>query len=199
MKDILHSRARKAAFLVAVIVGALAATVYAYYVSLPPPAGPRVSITSPPLEFSIELNKAEFLQAENITMIFTLKNISNETLKIERGSTLYFNPSGLTESVGVSAVSDEPLDRFFFFGYSFVHSNGTEVLRIARGELGIIYTFLMMPSGYLKQTVFWDYFNRKFPLPSGIYQIRGIIYEISVNDVWPVITLETPTITIIIK
>jgi len=56
---------------------------YAYLQSLPQ-AGPRVTITSPPLEFSVELDKTEYpfseetRSGENITITFCLKNISNK-------------------------------------------------------------------------------------------------------------------------
>lgn len=198
LKGIFHSRARKAAFLVAVIVGALAATVYAYYALLPPPAGPRVSITSPPLEFSIELNKAEFQYGENLTMIFTVKNISNETVIIARSYPLFLG-SIVTESQGASSQPDNWLTLAFHFGFSITDINGTEVDRCDRGSLTVEYTVRIEGGGYIKQTYFW---NRPLALgflPSGVYQIRGLIYQFTVNGSWPPITLETPTITLTVK
>jgi len=79
------SSPRKPVFLVVVIVVALLASVYAYLASLPPQRGPRVSITSPPLEFSMELEKAEFQQGENVTIRLSLKNIGNETITLRWG------------------------------------------------------------------------------------------------------------------
>ena len=57
---------------------------YAYSKLSQPTAGPKVFITSSPLIFSMELQKANFQYGENITIKFRLENIGNKTITIRR-------------------------------------------------------------------------------------------------------------------
>src|SRR4030042_1184556 len=78
---------RRAFLLVLVLIVALVVATFAYLTSLPPMIGPRASIVSSPLEFSIELNKAEFIQqGERVNITFSLINTSNKTLTLDWSS-----------------------------------------------------------------------------------------------------------------
>jgi len=85
-RSLFASRKHRAALISAALILVLAVSTYAYLRSLPPAAGPRVSLVSPPLEFSMELDKAEFQQGENVTVRLYLKNVSNETIEVGWGS-----------------------------------------------------------------------------------------------------------------
>jgi len=208
MKRLVFSRSRKVALLVAVIVVGLVAGVFAYRLSLlQQMIGPRVTITSPPLEFSMELEKAEFAVSENITMKFCLKNISNQTIKVTKLHWAPVEPSDkilFTESEGINMPPGYAhlLSILFHFGFSIAYNNGTEVFRFVSGPMPTLYDIIFEPGGYVKQTLFWEPIKEtpvsSEPLPNGTYQIRAILYRIEVNEVWPPITLETPSITLAI-
>ena len=67
-----------------IVIVVSVASVYAYLEFLLPQSGPRASITSPPLEFSLELDKERYQFGENTTLIFYLRNISNQTVTLEK-------------------------------------------------------------------------------------------------------------------
>jgi len=208
MKRLIFSRSRKAALLVAAIVVALVAGVYAYRMLLSQQQiGPRVTITSPPLEFSMELEKAEFAVGENITIKFYLKNISNQTIRVTKFRMVSVEPSDkilFTEADRASTPAgvEHLLSVLFHFGFSVTDNNGTEVFRSSHGPMPTQYNIVFEPSGYVKQTLIWKPEKETLvsiePLLDGTYQVRGILYSISLNDAWPPITLETPSIALAI-
>lgn len=154
-------------------------------------AGPRASITSPPLEFSIELSKTEFQQTENITMRFCLKNIGNTTIRVIKRSMSVIDPRDgtVTEADGAS-IPDDPrgLSVLFHFGFCVTDSNGTEVYKLTEGKFQATYDIVLEPNGYVKQTRVWNYYYiYGSSLPKGTYQIRGIFKS-----------LETPSIAFMI-
>jgi len=199
LRKLFVSHLRKVVFLIAVIVVALAATVYAYFLSLPQ-AGPRVSITSPPLEFSLELNKAEYQYGENITIVLCLRNISNQTITVGKSSMWIIDPSyGVltTEADGANFPEGEQhyLSRLFHFGFSITHQNGTVIFKEYIGPAQMTYDFTIEHGGYIKQTFIWvnPLPTVSYHIPRGIFQIRGI-FKAGIVGVGS-ITLETPTIT----
>lgn len=174
---------------VAILVAAIG--VYAYLQSLPQ-AGPRASITSPPLEFSIELAKTAFQQTENITMRFCLKNIGNATIRVIKPSMWVIDPhdSTVTTEADGASTPDDPreLSVLFHFGFCVTDSNGTEVYKVTEGKFLMICYIDLEPNGYVKQTLVWNYYYiYGSPLPKGTYQIRGIFKN-----------LETPSIAFMI-
>lgn len=184
--------------------------VYAYRLSLPQ-VGPRVTITSPPLEFSMQLDKTEYGVGENMTIVFDLKNISNETISLAKGECDPVDPhyGGLisTEANGANMQQGPQgsLSGLFHFGFSIVDENGTDVYRHVEGWLQAVYEIVLEPGGYVKQTLLLDPVTQTLianqlvdghPLLSGTYQITAIL-DFSVNKAG--VTLETPSITFTIK
>jgi hypothetical protein len=195
----LHSKLWVKVCLVVVVVG-LVAAVYAYSRLSQTTAGPKVSITSLPLEFSMQLNKAEYTYGENITIKFRLENIGNITIKINRCSPPDW-PSGYKET-SYSKVHD--FDSFigeehFHFGFRIMDINGTEICELSEGILDYVYSFRMDPGGWIEQTIILDYYSiewvdvyNHYQLSRGTYQIGGVLRCCSY-------TLETPSITFIIE
>ena len=171
----------------AVLFVVLAAGVYAYLSFLPPPAGPRASILSYPLEFSVELDKAEYLVGENATIRLCLKNIGNQTI------TLTF-PSMWTEY-----DYDKRRSYSMHFDFTITDANGAEVYQWSKGRLAIpaTYDVTLNPEEEINNTILW-YYPKYVSVPAGIYSLRGMLYRIEVAGIWP-ITLETPQITFTIK
>jgi hypothetical protein len=188
-------------FAAAILVVSLAVSGYAYWVLLPPQGGPRVTITSPPVEFSMELDKTEYQYGENITIIFSLENISNQTITISKSYWWPIDPvhgilSTEAEGANISAPQiPHLLSALFHFGLGITDQNGTKVFEQYRGLSPATYNFSIEPSGHVKQTLVlgpdWD------TLPKGTYQIRGIQYCGILGYWWG--KLETPTITFVIN
>ena len=193
----------KALSLVLIVVVVSVVAVHAYFRLLSPQAGPRVSITSPPLEFSMELGMAEYQHGENITITFLLRNIGNETINVTKSSRWLIYPDLFAipmEAKG--ATPQHVVSGLFHFGFSIAHQNGTEIFKQSSGDLQATYDFFIEPEGYIKQTWIWVNLWEGSPvidtLPRGTYQIRGIFYGAVVPG-FAVSTLETPSITFMIK
>lgn len=196
---VLHSKLWVKVCIVVVVVG-LVAAVYAYSRLFNPAAGPKVSITSPPLEFSMELEKTQFQYGENITIGFRLENIGNETITIGRGTPPGW-PSGYKETsyFNVHGLDDYFLQKEFHFGFRIMDINGTEICELSEGILTYHYSFRMNPGGWIEQTIILDYYSiewadiyNPYQLSRGTYQIRGVLR-------CSPYTLETPSITFIIE
>ena len=192
----------KVFLVVLIVVVASIATVHAYFKLLFPQAGPRVSITSPPLEFSMELDKAEYASEENIKITFLLRNISNQTITVGKPSLWPISNDITTEAYGVHIPQGQHLLRARHFDFAITASNGTEVFKEFGGVLQMTYDIVLEPDGYIKQTLVWIPFSNlplevPYHLFKGTYQIRGI--QFCGIPGLGLITLETPSITFIIK
>jgi len=207
----LGSRSRRAVLLAAILVAGLAAGAYAYYVSMPSPitVGPNVSITSPPLQLSIGLDKTEYVTTDNLTLYFSLRNISNKTVTVTKtfASTLGIEPlvPAFTLTTGTEGVSTPggPNDaRGFQFGFNWFDSNGTVVQHQPNLILKMIYDILLEPNGCLNQTLYisiTDFYGISGQPPqTGAFQIQGSLPGVMVDGVGP-ITLETPGIAFTIN
>jgi hypothetical protein len=200
--SLLGSRPRKVGLLAAVLVIVLVVSSYAYMASLQTQEGPRVTITSPPVEFSIELDKTEYQFGENVTIIFCLKNISNQTIIVGKPYWWPIDPSYnilATDSCGANISGGAPvshlLNNLFHFGLSIISQNGTEVFNESTGIFPTTYDIIIEPNGYVKQTLIWN--NNWKLLPKDTYQIRGI-QDCGILGLGSII-LETPTITFTIR
>jgi len=205
---IVASNHGKAAFLVIIMVVSLAAGVYAYISSLSPQGGPRATITSPPLEFSMELDKAEYEYGKNVTITFCLKNTSNQTITVTKSQMHAASPYNIlmTEADGASTPpenSEHLLSHLFHFDFSIKASNGTDVYQwsLSRFAFAATYDIVFEPYGYLKQTLVWDYDygHGNLPLAKGTYQTRSILDNFVIQYGPGPLTLETPSITIMTK
>jgi hypothetical protein len=204
------SRLRRILMATVVIIAVLCTGAYAYWVSppLPKTAGPSVSITSAPLQLSIGLDKTEYAATDNLTVYFSLRNISNKTVTVTEthGSGLGLEPliSGIrltTSAEGVSVPVDPyKLDHRFHFYFSWVESNGTVIFDMRNlGRLNELYDIVLEPNGCLNQTLYispTDYFGIPgLPPLTGAFQIRGFLSDVWINGIaGPTVTLETPGI-----
>jgi hypothetical protein len=183
-----------AALIIVLVVGT-----YAYLQSLPPAVGPRVSLLSPPLEFSMELDKAEFQQGENVTVKLAMKNTGSEEITLMWTSFYQF------------------LDRVLYFDICITDSNGTVVFQWSRVyfALGAVIEKSLNPGEQLTSMYFWyqekyhypegqkpEYSYQEGQVPKGIYCIRGLSRQFTLTadgQTTPLMTLETPSITIQIR
>lgn len=170
----------------AVIVVALASSVYAYW-AINAPGSPTlyVTATSPPLELRMELDKAAFARNETVAIHLALKNIGAETITI-------FAPF---------------IDGFV--GFIVKDGNGTVVLDYPSGGFAAVDEATLEPGDQLRKTFDWTQFGHypgessgviREAVPPGTYQIlgrtdRALSYSSEVGD-WVDIT--TPAITITI-
>ena len=175
-------------FAFAIIGGLLCAmSVYAYLVSLPPQRGPRVFVTSPPLEFIMELEKAEFQQGENVTIRLSVKNVGNKTIMLTWSDfNLYY-------------------DAVMYFDFYITDANDTLIYEWYRrhGALQMLLEETLNPNEELISVYPW-FQTTDYPVtqvPPGTYNIRGSTRQLAltVDDQTSVITLETPTIAITIE
>jgi len=183
-----------------VIVLGLTVGVFAYSRFSLSPAGPRASVTSQPLKFSMELGKAEFQYGENITIKFRLENIGNETITINRWNPPGW-PSGYKETSYSKVHGFDGLfgEEEFHFGFRITYPNGTEIYEYTDGMLDYVYSFRMDSGGWIEQNIILDYYSielakiyNPYQLARGIYQIRGVFKN-------GPHTLETPSITFAIE
>ena len=190
----------------AVLFVVLAAGVYAYFTSLQPQAGPRASITSPPLEFSIELDKTEYGYAENVTIGFALKNTGNQTIEVtycEMQGALYHPISTEVDDVYTRPGDEHLLSVLFHFDFSITDNNGTRVFQWSQTYFSnpATYAIYLEPNGCIKQTLvqcyYFDWATK--PLPKGTYHIRGVLHIGVQPGPMGGVTLETPSITFTVK
>jgi hypothetical protein len=191
------SRRRIAALLIALVVVAAAAGAYAYFSSLSAMRGPRVSLISLPVQLSMELDKAEYQQDENITVTLTLENKGNASL------TIAVNPS-------------IPFQRHpppLLFDLEIMNGNGTTMGTFSQGwyTLYSSYEYTLSPGESLSQTLVWVQSTKYLvsgeyqggQLPPGSYSIRGMTppsnggMGISIGS-QPYTSYETPSITFVI-
>ena len=201
---LLRSRSRRVMLLVGILVVGLASIAYAYWVSLPlsGTGGPSVSITSPPFQLSIGLDKTAYAVTDNLTVLFSLRNISNKTVTVTEPSRSNFGlepgvSSFRLETSAEGVTSNRPLHSGFHFYFSWVYSNGT-VMFDTRSlfRMAEITDIVLAPDGCLNQTLYispTEEFGQ--PLPTGVFQIRGFLSHVWIDgNVGQTVTLETPTI-----
>jgi hypothetical protein len=172
LKSLLASRSRKAGLLVIIIVVVLTASVSAYFVLLPPNEGPKVSIISPPLEFSIQLQKTQFQQGEPFTVSFSLRNVGNKSIVLHWSNGRIFD--FIVEDVNGSQVYRYYTDH----GYT----DGVEERALD-------------PDGLFAWTEVWGFYPGD--VPKDTYFVKGIVcpFTLFTGDSATRISLETPTIT----
>ena len=186
----MSSRSRKAVIAAAFLIAVLAVSVYAYLASLPSPPGPRVTITSPPLEFSMQIGKTEYNLGENMTIRFWLKNTSNMTITLDYSEEYIYEGKAM------------------LFDFIITSANGTEVYRWSEGHfaLAVVYDFTLDPGQEINQTNIWfqtswdPLYIKEVQVPAGTYYIRGVIPPrragFGINGVGQ-IALETPSVAFV--
>jgi hypothetical protein len=185
------SRQRKILVAIVIAIVLLSAGGYAYLASLPPPPGPLVTVASPPLQFSMQIDKTEYNMGENITMTFWLKNTSNKTITITYPDfNVYFG-------------------HVVLFDFIITDMNGTEIYRWSsvHAHLCAKYKFTLNPGEEINQTNFWsqDTYWEEGKVPAGTYYIRAAMPSSGAGAMFGVtgnthgIRLETPSIMFLIR
>ena len=195
-RSLFASRRHRAVLVSVALILVLAVSTYAYLRSLPPAVGPRVSLVTPPLEFSMEFDKAEFQQGENVTVTLAMKNTDSKEITLMWTSFYQF------------------LDRVLYFDICITDSNGTVVFQWSRVyfALGMVLEKSLNPGEQLTSMYFWyqekyhypegqkpEYSYQEGQVPKGIYYIRGLSRQFTLTadgQTTPLMTLETPSITI---
>lgn len=196
----------------AIIITVLCGGAYAYWVSLPLPrtAGPSVSITSTPLQLSIGLDKTEYATTDNLTVYFSLRNISNRTITVAETDFSYVGlgpPPGFTlttSAEGVTTLEEGGPGSRFHFGFTWGDSNETLVQEPLINHRELLY-MLLEPKGCLNQTLhisipdFWTVEEIRSPR-TGAFQIRGSLPGVYIDEITATsVTLETPSIAFTIS
>jgi hypothetical protein len=194
LKGLIGSRSRKVAVIAGLLIVVLAVSVYAYLASLPPPPGPMVTITSPPLQFSVQIDKTQYNVGENMTITFRLKNTSNGTITIAYPEyDLYLDGRSVA-----------------LFDFVVTRVNGTEIYRWSDNHLHLdsVYRFTLNPGQEINQTYIWDQ-HVEFPnytqVPVNTYYVRAVMPSMGAGSFFTIIggpykiTLETPAITFLIR
>jgi hypothetical protein len=215
LKGFFGSRTRKTIVGILVTVVALSTIVYAYYASRPSlnAVGPSVSITSPPLQLSLSLDKAEYQTSDNLTLSFSLRNISNKTVTMIEYRICGLEPgiqtfNVTTSTAGASTPNAGDLERNFHFAFTWVGSNGT-ILEEPVAWINALLYVTLEPDGCLNQTFgmslpsFWkalSFWNSPTsqPSPTGTFQIRAS-FNFSVEGIETAATIETPSIAFTIR
>jgi hypothetical protein len=196
----LGSRSVKAIFVSAVAVVSVIVVAFVYRVYLMPSIGPEVSVSSYPLKLAIRLDRTEFAVGENVSMFFTLTNLSNDSVVVTYPDMIGDSGSPFPREVREGA------NPFMVFAYKVSDENGTKVFWISehKAQWPAQWSFTLNPLEEVNQTVTWNQNlgNPSFQnIPPGTYSIRGNIPPggyLQIN--WgPRITIETPTITFIVK
>jgi hypothetical protein len=178
-------------FLVAIGFVIFAVAVFAavaYRALLLPHERPKATTISLPLEFSMQLEKAEFLRSEDVTVQISLRNIGNKTISL-RWPNFYIQNG--------TAVC---------FDFVIIDTNNSQVYRfsLSRAHLNAVEEKTLSPDEQWVNVFVWDQkasYKDLEPVPLGAYSLRASTRQVtlSVDGQTSVINLETPTITFTIK
>jgi hypothetical protein len=196
---------RKILFATLVIIVALSVVAYAYWRSLPSQAGPEVTLTSPPFELSLSLDKSAYSPTDKMTIAVYLRNISNETITAQIPYLAGIGPNDPAVTIatvvqGVNTSLNRPLDGLCPFTYTFVSNNAT-IIKIPSQGADATYSIVFEPGASLNQTLCINFPNYNelltAPLQNGLYQVRGA-FEAYLNGIG-LYTWETPSITFTLR
>jgi hypothetical protein len=212
LKRLFGTRLRKTLVATLVIIAALSVVTYAYWRSLPSQTGPIVTLTSPPFELSLALDKIAYLLTDNMSIRFYLKNISNETVTLTWPNWPWRPSSNLegegrfwlaTTAEGVAMYDDTLLYQGLQFGYILTDSNGTVVEDNPRNYIIIpsSYDITFEPNASINQTLTIDLLQYRdqmhHPIEQGTYQISARLQTFlsEGGNFTGLHTWETPSIT----
>ncbi len=158
----------------------------------------RSTMISYPIELSCALEKASVGLKENLTVEFTLRNVSNQTITLRKPYTwpitsIYYSRYYST-TYGGANITQPPknVSSLFHFGVAFACSNGTMIFEAIHGILPASYVISLGPNGYIEQTMLLDIGLDN--LQAGNYEVRAIFDYMLDN--YSLIALETPSITV---
>jgi len=162
------SRPRRILVATVLIIAVLCTGAFAYWTSLPSPAGPKVTLTSSPFELSMMLDKTEYSLTNNISITFYLKNLSNETITASLPYAASVSPDDQTfkvvtvgEGVDTSfnqsyptyTAGDDPLLGALPFSFTLINSSGVVVDKIPGAYAQMVWSIVFGPYASLNQTV----------------------------------------------
>lgn len=181
------SRSRRAVLLVAVLAAVSILGAYAYEASLPMHEGPRASIVSPPVEFSVEMNKPDFALGENVTVSLSLKNTSNSTIQLAWGDFSGSDSGVMYFDFCITDINDTVI-------YQFSQWHMWEAVKVSK---------VLKPGEQLASVFIWwqrtgqPESSVDVPVPKGTYFLRGLTraVRLAVDGQTTEIELETPTVT----
>jgi hypothetical protein len=137
-----------------------------------PHEGPRATKVSPPLEFSIQLQKTQFQQGDPFNVSFSLRNVGNKTIGLSWGDGR-------------------------FFDFKVEDADGSEVYRWYSDHTypEAVFDETLDPDGVFAWTDTWVLYPGD--VTKGTYFVKGIVYPFTlfVDGSYTRISLETPTIT----
>jgi hypothetical protein len=145
------------------------------------------------------LEKASIGLKENLTVEFTLRNVSNQTITLKKPymwpTTSKYYSRYYSTAYGGANITQPPknVSSLFHFGVAFACSNGTVIFEAAHGILTGSYLISLEPNGYIEQTMLLDIGLDN--LQAGNYEVRAI-FAYYVPDVHGLNALETPSITV---
>jgi hypothetical protein len=190
------SRPRRILVIAGLITAVLCAGTYAYWASLSSPAGPRVTLTSPPLEVSMTLDKTRYSFTENMTISFYLRNTSNETVTLTRPDLIGFDDGSITTAAeGVTVrPAQNLLTNCVHFGIILYGGNGTVISRFVEGSIKQAYSIILQPYASLNQTEVGNLASALDENGKMVQRAPGA-YEISAVLRTGQFELDTPSIT----
>lgn len=189
-------RIHRSILLVLLLVTSIAVSLY--FGSFKPKAT-RSTTISYPIELSCALEKASIGLKENLTVEFTLRNVSNQTITLKKPymwpTTSKYYSRYYSTAYGGANITQPPknVSSLFHFGVAFACSNGTVIFEAAHGILTGSYLISLEPNGYIEQTMLLDIGLDN--LQAGNYEVRAI-FAYYVPDVHGLNALETPSITV---
>jgi len=208
LKRLFVTRLRKILVATLIIIVALSVVTYAYWRSIPSQTGAIVTLTSPPIELSISLDKTDQVISSNMSVHFSLRNINNMTISLTWPNWPWRPSSNLegegrfwltTTAGGVTSYDDTLL----YFGYILTSSNGT-IIEDNPSDYIIIpstYSIDFEPNASINQTLTIDLLQYRdqthHPIQQGTYQISATLHAY-LNDKGPY-TWETPSIVFTIR
>jgi hypothetical protein len=214
LKKLFVTRLRKILFATLVIIVALSVVAYAYWRSLPSQTGPMVTLTSPPIELSLSLDKTDQVISSNMSIHFSLRNISNRTTTLTWPNWPW-RPVGTDEgkywltttAEGIAMYDDTLLYQGLQFGYILTASNGTVVEDNPRDYIIIpsSYDITFEPNASINQTLTIDLARYRdqmhHPIQQGTYQIsvRLQAFLSEGGNFTGLLTWETPSITFTLR
>jgi hypothetical protein len=163
----------------------------AYQALLLPHERPKANTTSLPLEFSIQLEKTEFLRSEDVAIQISLKNIGNKTISLSWPDFYLYNGTAFCFDFNIIDTR-APVSLVYRYSQNKVTLEAVKEKTLTSGEQWV-------------DVVVWDqrasYKDDPEPVPRGGYSLRAFTrqFALSVDGQTSILDLKTPTITFTIK
>jgi len=136
----------------------------------------------------MKLDKAEYKLGENVTIRLSVKNIDNKTITLTWYEYYMYD------------------NALMYFDFYIIDANGTLVYQWTKDHAALqaVLKRTLSPGEQLTSVYPWYQLNgypNEAQVPAGTYTVRGSTRKVglTVEDQTAAITLETPTVTFIIK